>query len=208
LSSLAADYRSNPLEKIPNIPILPIPRENNSNLSKNCLISKWYYSMSRNFAPDQTLIDNLRSNDTEAFEELFRRYWYNLYIYSLKKLRSSDDSRRIVRDIFKELWEERQSWPANFSLPRHLYAEVRKAVIKSLSQKLNAENNSPVITEEILPGFSVTSLQQARMPVMKMHAINKPAESIKQQTIRRKSHSYSTIANMKWLFNVVTARLN
>jgi DNA-directed RNA polymerase specialized sigma24 family protein len=164
--------------------------------------------MSRNFASDQELIDSLRMNDTEAFEELFRRYWYNLYIYSLKKLRSSDDSRQIVRDIFKELWEKRQSWPANFSLPKHLYAEVRKAVIKSLSQKLNAEYNSPVITEEILPGFSVTSLQEAKLPVMKKHAINKPAGLAKQQTIRRKSHADSTIANMKWLFNVVTARLN
>ena len=57
--------------------------------------------MSRNFASDQVLIDSLRSNDTQAFEELFRRYWYNLYIYSLKKLHSSDDSRKIVRDIFK-----------------------------------------------------------------------------------------------------------
>jgi hypothetical protein len=164
--------------------------------------------MSRNFASDQVLIDSLRSNDTAAFEELFRRYWYNLYIYSLKKLRSSDDSRRIVRDIFRELWENRQLWPANFSLPRHLYAEVRKEVVKSLSQKLNAENNSPVIAKEILPGFSVTSLQEARMPVMKKHAMNKPADALKKQTIRRKSHTFGTIANMKWLFNIVAARLN
>jgi hypothetical protein len=164
--------------------------------------------MSRSFASDQVLIDSLRVNDTEAFEELFRRYWYNLYIYSLRKLRSSDDSRKIVRDIFKELWENRETWPANFSLPRHLYAEVRKAVVKSLSEKLNAENNSSFITKEILPGFSVTSLQQARMPVMKRHAINKPAQAVKQQTLRRKSHTQGTIANMKWLFNVVTARLN
>jgi hypothetical protein len=164
--------------------------------------------MSRNFESDQTLIDSLRINDTAAFEELFRRYWYNLYIYSLKKLHSSDDSRKIVRDIFKELWENRQMWPSNFSLPKHLYAEVRKAVIKSLSEKLNAENNSSVIAKEILPGFSVTSLQQARMPVMKRHAFNKPAQAIRQQTVRRKSHTQGTFANMKWLFSVVTARLN
>jgi hypothetical protein len=43
---------------------------------------------------------------------------------------------------------------------------------------------------------------------MKRHAINKPAQAVKQQTLRRKSHTQGTIANMKWLFNVVTARLN
>jgi hypothetical protein len=164
--------------------------------------------MSRNFDTDQTLIDSLRVNDTAAFEELFRRYWYNLYIYSLRKLRSSDDSRKIVRDIFKELWENRQLWPSNFSLPKHLYAEVRKSVVKNLSEKLNGENNSSVITQEILPGFSVTNLQQARMPVMKKHALNKPPVAIRQRTVRRKSHSQGTFANIKWLFSVMTARLN
>jgi hypothetical protein len=113
-----------------------------------------------------------------------------------------------VRDIFKNLWENRQSWPANFSLPKHLYGEVRKSVVKSLSEKLNAEHNSPVITEEILPGFSVHSLQEAKLPVMKRHAMNKPAGAIKQQTMRRKSHTYGTLTNIKLLFNAVTARLN
>jgi DNA-directed RNA polymerase specialized sigma24 family protein len=164
--------------------------------------------MSRNYESDQILIDRLRLNDTEAFEELFRRYWSNLYIYSLKKLHSSDDSRQIVRDIFKELWEKRQAWPVDFSLSQHLYAEVRKEVIKHLSEALTTEDSSPVIAREILPGFSVNSLQQARIPVVKKHALNKPSELSKQQTIRRKNHTTNTLSNVKWLFNAVAARLN
>lgn len=164
--------------------------------------------MSRNFTSDQELIDSLRNNDTEAFEELFRRYWYNLYIYSLRKLRSSDDARQIVRDIFKDLWEQRLAWPANFSLSSHLYAEVRQAVVKSLSTRLTTEVNSQIINNEILPGFSVNSLQQAKQPVLKKHVMQKPEEAAKQQTLRRKSHTETTIANVKWLFNAVTARLN
>lgn len=164
--------------------------------------------MSRNYTSDQELIDSLRNNDTDAFEELFRRYWYNLYIYSLRKLRSSDDARQIVREIFKDLWEKRLTWPANFSLSSHLYAEVRQAVVKSLSQRLTTEINSQTIAEEILPGFSVNSLQQAKLPVSKKHVISKPEEASKKQTLRRKSHTESTIANVKWLFNAVAARLN
>jgi DNA-directed RNA polymerase specialized sigma24 family protein len=163
--------------------------------------------MSRNYESDQVLIDRLRLNDTEAFEELFRRYWHNLYIYSLKKLHSSNDSRQIVRDIFKELWEKRQEWPVDFSLSQHLYAEVRKEVVKHLSKALT-EESSPVITEEILPGFSVNSLQQAKIPVVKKHANNKPSELAKQQTIRRKDHTTNTMSNVKWLLNTLTARLN
>jgi DNA-directed RNA polymerase specialized sigma24 family protein len=161
--------------------------------------------MSRNFASDQTLIDSLRLNNTEAFEELFRRYWYNLYIYSLKKLHSSDDARQIVREIFKDLWEKRHQWPTDFSLQQHLYAEVRKGVVKHLDQTLAAEGDNNIIDKEILPGFSVNSLQQARIPVIKRENTN--SELSRQHTIRRKTHN-TPLANVKWLFNSVVTRLN
>jgi DNA-directed RNA polymerase specialized sigma24 family protein len=161
--------------------------------------------MSRNFASDQALIDTLRLNNTEAFEELFRRYWYNLYIYSLKKLHSSDDARQIVREIFKDLWEKRHEWPADFSLQQHLYAEVRKGVVKKLDQTLAAEGDNKIVNQEILPGFSVNSLQQARIPVVKRENTN--SELSRQHTIRRKTHN-TPFANVKWLFNSVVTRLN
>ena len=161
--------------------------------------------MSRNYASDTVLIDSLRLNNTEAFEELFRRYWYNLYTYSLKKLRSSDDARQIVRDVFKELWERRMEWPADFSLQQHLYAEVRKGVVKYLDQAIAADSDNKVINKDILPGFSVNSLQQAKTPVIKRENTN--SELSRQHTIRRKTHN-STLASVKWLFNTVATRLN
>jgi hypothetical protein len=165
--------------------------------------------MSRNFASDQTLIDNLRLNDTDAFEELFRRYWHNLYTYALKKLHSSDEARQIVRDLFKELWEQRHTWPSDFSLSQHLYAEVRKAVVKSLSDILTSDINNAVVRDEIIPGFSVNSLQQAKMPVMKKQEVGPASQSTELHTTTpKKTHSYSNLVNVKWLFNMVAARLN
>jgi DNA-directed RNA polymerase specialized sigma24 family protein len=93
--------------------------------------------MSRNFVSDQVLLTNLRLNDPKAFEELFRRYWHILYIYSLRKLRSSDEARQIIRNLFKELWEKRQLWPADFSLSTYLYAGIRKAVLTRLHPGFN-----------------------------------------------------------------------
>lgn len=163
---------------------------------------------SRNFASDQTLIDNLRLNDTDAFEELFRRYWYNLYTYSLKKLHSSNEARQIVRDIFKDLWEKRHTWPSDFSLSQHLYAEVRKEVVKSLSEILTSDINNAIVRDEIIPGFSVTSLQQAKMPVMKKPEVMPVEKAPELHPTEKKIHSYSNLVNVKWLFNMVTARLN
>ena len=129
--------------------------------------------MSRNFTPEQTLIDRFLLGDAEAFEELTRRYCYSLYSYCLTKLSSPRDARRIVRTIFISLWEKKHALPFDFSPSIYLYGEVRKAVIQCLNSKLNNDSDIHLIREDIIPGFSVPQLQQARQPV-KNNLIAKP----------------------------------
>jgi DNA-directed RNA polymerase specialized sigma24 family protein len=123
--------------------------------------------MSRNFTPEQTLIDKLPFGDEAALEELSRRYSYSLYSYCMTKLNSPEDAKRIVRNIFISLWESRDTLPDNFSLPVHLYTEVRKAVVQCVNGKLKTSSNIPAIEKQILPGFSVSELQKAKQPVNK-----------------------------------------
>ncbi|MEI9808992.1 MAG: hypothetical protein WDO16_14665 [Bacteroidota bacterium] len=120
---------------------------------------------SRNFTPEQTLLDRLLSNDAAALEELSRRYCYSLYTYCMSKLNSKEDSKRLVRNIFIALWEDRHLLPADFSLSLHLYTEIRKAVVQCINNKLTKESDVSVIEEKIIPGFSVTELQKAKQPV-------------------------------------------
>jgi DNA-directed RNA polymerase specialized sigma24 family protein len=121
--------------------------------------------MSRNFTPDETLIDRLLVDDTEAFEELHRRYCYSLYTYCLGKLNAPEDARRIVRDIFIGIWENRHALPVNFSISLHLYTEVRKAVVECINKKSQEAEAAGFIEQQIIPGFSVMQLQKARQPV-------------------------------------------
>lgn len=121
--------------------------------------------MSRNFFPEENLVDRLLLDDTEAFEELHHRYCISLYTYCVGKLNSPDDARRIVREIFVALWESRHSLPIGFSVSLHLYTEVRKAVIKCINDKLNGDKDLPAIEEQIIPGFNVMHLKKARQPV-------------------------------------------
>ena len=97
--------------------------------------------MSRKFFPEETLVDRLLLDDTEAFEELYHRYCISLYMYCIGKLNSPEDARRIVREIFVALWDNRHSLPVNFSISLHLYTEVRRAVIKCINDKLNEEED-------------------------------------------------------------------
>lgn len=121
--------------------------------------------MSRNFIPEQDLIDQFLNNDATAFEELSRRYCYSLYAYCIDKLNSPEDARRVVRCVFICLWENRQSLPFDFSLPVYLYTEIRKSVIQCLNNKLNNDTEVNAIEEDILEGFSAARLQKAKLPV-------------------------------------------
>lgn len=165
--------------------------------------------MSRILTNDQTLIDRLRLNDTDAFEELYYHYWHGLYLYCLKKLRSSEDAKIVVRTIFIDLWEKRHSFPVSFSLNQHLYQEVRKTVVKHLSEKLATTNDPACLEKVLLTEFSVQSLQAARNPVTKKYTvINKPSELIKQQTGQAGMEHYNTLATVKWVFQSITDKLS
>ena len=108
-------------------------RENNFRIR---IVNLNHMHMSRNFTPDETLIDQLFLNDTSAFEEIHHRYCYSLYAYCAGKLSSAADARQIVRDIFILLWEKRHTLPVGFSLSLYLYTEVRKCVVRCINEKL------------------------------------------------------------------------
>jgi len=136
--------------------------------------------MRRNFTPDQTLIDRLLLNDTSAIEELSCRYCYPLYSYCMSKLNSPEDSKRIVRNIFISLWEDRSVLPVDFSISLHLYTEVRKAVVQCINVKLSKESDTSKIENQIIPGFSVIELQKARQPVHNISESNYHSSDVKK----------------------------
>jgi DNA-directed RNA polymerase specialized sigma24 family protein len=120
--------------------------------------------ISRNFIPEQTLLDKLAFDDTEALEELSRSYCYSLYAYCMSKLNSTEDAKRIVRNIFISLWEDRHSLPVEFSFSLYLYTQVRKAVVQCVNAKLDSEKDITVIEQRVIPGFSANELQKAKQP--------------------------------------------
>ncbi len=165
--------------------------------------------MSRILTTDQTLIDRLSLNDTDAFEELYRQYWHSLYLYCLKKLQSPADAKKIVRTIFIDIWERRHSLPVSFSLPQHLYAEVRQMVVKSLSEKLATSEDQECVEKRFSHEFSVQSLLAARKPISGRYTvINKPSELIRQQTGQTGVAGQTTLATMKWMLQSFTNKIS
>jgi DNA-directed RNA polymerase specialized sigma24 family protein len=163
--------------------------------------------MSRNFTPDETLIDRLLLDDTEAFEELHRRYCYSLYKYCMEKLDSPVDAKRITRDIFIAIWENRHRLPVGFSISLHLYSEVRRAVVRCVNEKLLDKEAIPVIAKQIIPGFSVEQLQKARQPVTSKQRKTQDV-STAQRSITPWWNRYPHIPEMRGLKHVFRDMLN
>lgn len=165
--------------------------------------------MSRIITNDQTLIDRINLDDTDAFEDLYRSYWYGLYIYCFKKLQSSKDAKIIVRIIFTELWEKRSTLPVSFSLSQYLYEQVRKKVVKCLSEKLADAENLLTAEKQVLSEFSVQYLQAASLPVTRKYTVvNKPSELIRQQTGQTGTRPYNAFDTVKWIVQSLTEKFS
>ena len=167
--------------------------------------------MSRNFTPEQILLDKLLNDDAPAFEELTRRYCFSLYSYCMSKLNSEEDARRIVRNLFISLWEDRYNLPADFSLSLHLYTEVRKAVVQCLNVRLNKNKDVLSIEEQIIPGFAAIELQKAKRPVTNTDKI-RTRFPLPEGPINRyeelKWRRYSPSINLKGLRHAFQSMLN
>ena len=171
--------------------------------------------MRRNFTPDQTLVDRLLLHDTDAFEELYRRHWFALYSYSFSKLKSPDDSKMIVRNVFCSLWQQREHLPVNFSLASWLYAEVRKAVLECVNSKIESMAEDFFIERQIIPGFTPKELYKARKPVSTSDVIEKARRTeiltpVIVNTGSKESwwEKYYHLANIKGLKNMVQTMMN
>ena len=166
--------------------------------------------MRRNFTPDETLIDQLYFDNPLAIEELSRRYCYSLYTYCLDKLNSPEDSKRIARNIFISLWENRSDIPADFSLQVHLYTEVRKAIVQCINTKLNKEIDLPIIEEKIIPGFSVNELMKAKQPIKNIYPgkFNDPALIVSKRRYEEPWRNKFDSINLKGLKHALQNMLN
>ena len=58
---------------------------------------------------DEKLLQDLRLDSNEAFEEIFKKYWQVMLTQARAKLQSTEEAEEIVQNIFSTLWEKRHA---------------------------------------------------------------------------------------------------
>ena len=85
---------------------------------------------------DNCLLDFLRKGDLNVFEEIYRRYWKQLYFISYKRTQSSEISEELVQDIFTSLWEKRQSIHVD-NLSAYLFTAIKYKIINHFHREMS-----------------------------------------------------------------------
>lgn len=82
------------------------------------------------------LLSRIREGDRRAFDELYRRYWKQVYNAAYKRLQSYDHAKDIAQDVFTQLWVYLNASTGSIdNLPAYLYTAVRNNVLKSIEKE-------------------------------------------------------------------------
>lgn len=82
---------------------------------------------------DEVLLKKLKSAAYPAFDEIYRRHWYSLYVIAYKRLKDQEQCQDIVQDIFTDLWNKRETKDIQQLLP-YLHTAVRYKIYTLLAK--------------------------------------------------------------------------
>lgn len=84
---------------------------------------------------DQALVELLKKGDLEAFDLIFKKYADRLFGFSLKYLKSKEETEGLVQNIFLKLWENRKNLKSESSLKSYLFTIAYHDMCKFFRKK-------------------------------------------------------------------------
>ena len=73
------------------------------------------------FPEDNELIEDLRKGDVEAFDLVYEKYAERLYAFSLKYLKSVEETEELVQSVFLKVWENQKFLKREASFKSYLF---------------------------------------------------------------------------------------
>jgi RNA polymerase sigma-70 factor (family 1) len=89
---------------------------------------------------DLELTALIRAGRRDAFNEIYDRYWLKIFTAAVKRVRSRDDAKDLVQDLFFTLWTKRESLVVNTSLSAYLFTAIKYKVINYIESNIVKEN--------------------------------------------------------------------
>ena len=133
---------------------------------------------------DTLLLQQVEQGSTHAFNMLFETYWEQAYSTAYKRLKSHDDAKDIVQEVFTHIWINRQHTHIE-NLPAYLHVAIRNRVLRFISKQKTthsffeildtiAERNScadsPLLWKEFMQAYEalLQSLPPKRQKIFRL----------------------------------------
>src|SRR5699024_4484407 len=85
---------------------------------------------------DKQLIALISEDNSEAFKQLFDRYWEPLFAAAVHRLQSDELAKDVLQELFIGLWEKRGSLTIQSNVAGYLFTALKHRIIN----KIKAEN--------------------------------------------------------------------
>lgn len=84
---------------------------------------------------DEQLSSLLQQGDSNAFKEIFERFYGLLFTHAYKRLADEDEAKDLVQELFEVLWTKRQQLVITSTLSSYLYTSVRNRILNYIDHK-------------------------------------------------------------------------
>jgi len=95
---------------------------------------------------DEVLLKFLKISDKLAFEEIYLRYWQQLYYAALNKINNKEVAEDITQTVFTDLWEKRERHSIK-SISAYLGTSVKYQVINYIKSAISKKAHLSHISE-------------------------------------------------------------
>ncbi|MET6998062.1 RNA polymerase sigma factor [Chitinophaga defluvii] len=117
---------------------------------------------------DLQLMTLMKADYIPAFNELYERYWENVFDAAFRKTQDIELSKDIVHDIFLAIWDKRTQLQIHKTLGGYLYQSLQNKIIdikrKEVCQQKHQHTqiyNAVTDENESLHAFTTKELQKA-----------------------------------------------
>lgn len=90
----------------------------------------------------EALLEMVKEDNMEAFEELYFRYWKILYSFAYKKVGTKEIAEEIVQEFLTNLWANRKQLTVNSSFTGYIFIAVRNLVVNYISREMRRNTYS------------------------------------------------------------------
>ncbi len=96
---------------------------------------------------DELLVSRLRSGDSGAFSEIYKRYWRALFVHGQRKIGSDEVLEELLQNVFMSCWERRKTAEIG-NLGGYLFNALKYQIINCYRAQFQAQKYA----ESVFPG--------------------------------------------------------